>query len=73
MVRMSLGKDDLRELFTQAFNEALHTYIKPIEKKLDELDKKMNQLHSKIEGVQFLTKEEIITLRRDIKGLMKKS
>lgn len=72
MVRMSLGKDDLRELFTQAFNEALQTYIKPIEKKLDELDKKMNQLHSKIEGVQFLTKEEIIALRREIKGLMKK-
>ena len=68
---MSLDKDTLRELFVQAFNEALQTYIKPIDKKLDELDKKMNQLHSKIEGVQFLTKEEIITLRKDIKSLIK--
>ncbi|OLS23816.1 MAG: hypothetical protein HeimC3_22880 [Candidatus Heimdallarchaeota archaeon LC_3] len=71
MVKMSLDKDDLREIIAQVFNEALKAYIKPIDKKLDELDKKMNQLHSKIEGVQFLTKEEIITLRKDIKAIMR--
>ncbi|MHA1991619.1 MAG: hypothetical protein ACW981_05740 [Candidatus Hodarchaeales archaeon] len=69
---MSINEDYLKELVTQLLNETFQVYLRPIEKKIDELDKKMNQLNSKIEGLQFLTKEENIALREDLKTMSKK-
>ena len=65
---MSFEPAHLREMISQILKEFSNKEeFERIIKRIDALEKKINMIDSKIEGLQFQIKEEILALSRDFK------